>query len=342
MKKNMNMIIGLIILSLAACTRKSEAPNPAQADAAMPKAITIGTQQMPNDENIAKAKGYFDSLGVKVNLLEFDSGSAAVNAVVSGSVDLALMGTTPAATAIANSLPVEVIWIHGILGKSEALAVRNAANIVSVQDLVGRKVAVPFGSTGHYSLLSALALNGVAPQSVTLLDMQPKDIYAAWTRGDIDGAYVWEPVLSSLLAEGSILISSEDLAAQGVITADLEIVSASFGKAYPSAVAEYVRALSKAQQDYQTDFEGTAQALAEYFGISQAESEHQLRGSLWLSAQEQLGPQYFGVPESPGAFALALKKTADFLEAQNTIAKAPSIEAFQKAVNPRYIELSLR
>jgi taurine transport system substrate-binding protein len=309
---------------------------------ALPQVINIGTQQMPNDENVAKAKKYFDSLGVKVNLVEFDSGAAAVNAIVSGSVDLALMGTTPATTAISNNLPVEIIWIHGILGKSEALAARNAANINSVNDLTGKKVATPFGSTGHYSLLSALTLNNVPAQSVILLDMQPKDIYAAWTRGDIDAAYVWDPVLANLLADGKLLLSSEDLAAQGVITADIEIVNKSFGEKYPGAVVNYLKALSKTQQEYRDDFSGTAEALAKYFDISLEESEQQLRGNVWLTAQDHLDSAYFGTSASPGAFAGALKKTADFLEEQKTIAKAPELEVFKKAVNPRYIELLLR
>ncbi|MDR0552101.1 MAG: ABC transporter substrate-binding protein [Spirochaetaceae bacterium] len=326
-----------LLVSFSGCAKKSGGGTPA----ALPERVNIGTQQMPNDENVAKAKGYFDSLGVPVNLLEFDSGSAAVNAVVSGSVDLALMGTTPATTAIANNLPVEVIWIHGILGKSEALAVRNAANITSVAELSGKKAATPFGSTGHYSLLSALALNGVPASAVTLLDMQPKDIYAAWSRGDIDAAYVWDPVLAKLLEDGKLLLSSEDLALQGVITADIEIVNRDFGKKYPQAVSNYLSALSKTQGEYRKDFNGTAAALARYFSISVEESEQQLRGNIWLSAEEQLGNAYFGTSAVPGDFAKALKKTADFLVTQKTIAQAPDIGIFQKAVNPHYIELLL-
>ncbi|MDR2099339.1 MAG: aliphatic sulfonate ABC transporter substrate-binding protein [Campylobacteraceae bacterium] len=303
--------------------------------------VRIATQQMPNDENIAKAKKYFDAIGVDVKLLEFDSGAAVVNAIASGSIDIGLVGTTPAATAISKNLGVELIWIHGVLGKSEALAVKNSANIKSIKDLKGKKAAAPFGSTGHYSLLSALELDGLKPSDVTILDLQPKDIFAAWKRGDIDAAYVWDPVLTSLLDDGFILLTSEDLAKDGVITADVEVVSAKFGKKYPNVVAEYIKALSKAQDDYHNDFNGTIKTLAKYFQISETDAKAQILGNVWLNAKEQLDSKYLGKRGKIGDIALALKKTADFLEKQKSIEKAPPLEVFQKAVNPLYIELSL-
>ncbi|MDR2790821.1 MAG: aliphatic sulfonate ABC transporter substrate-binding protein [Campylobacteraceae bacterium] len=332
------MRVLLVILSIF--TVLSADSNKVSAE--KPSVVRIATQQMPNDENIAKAKKYFNNIGVEVRLSEFDSGAAVVNAIASGSVDIGLVGTTPATTAISKNLGVELIWIHGILGKSEALAVKNSANIKSVKDLKGKKAAAPFGSTGHYSLLSALELNGLKASDVTILDLQPKDIFAAWKRGDIDAAYVWDPVLTSLLDEGSVLLTSEDLAKAGVVTADVEIVNAKFGKKYPHIVAEYIKALSKAQDDYRNDFDGTVKTLAKYFQISEADSKTQILGNVWLSAEEQLGGKYLGASGKVGEIALALKKTADFLEKQKSIEKAPPLEVFQKAINPLYIELSLK
>jgi taurine transport system substrate-binding protein len=311
------------------------------AQATAPKVINIGTQQMPNDENIAKAKNYFASIGVEIKLLEFDSGSAVVNALVSNSIDLGLMGSTPATTAIANNLPVEVIWIHGILGKSEALVAKNSAAISSIPELAGKKVATPFGSTAHYSLLSALELNGVSSNSLTILDMQPKDIFAAWQRGDIDAAYVWDPVLGSLQADGVVITTSEQLAEQGVITADLEVVNKNFGAKYPAIVASYIKVMSKAQDDYRNNIDDAIASQAKYFNISEEESKKQILGNVWLSARQQLEAPYLGTSGQPGELAKALKKTADFLVAQKSITSAPELAVFQKAINPKYIELSL-
>jgi taurine transport system substrate-binding protein len=308
----------------------------------LPASVNIGTQQMPNDENIAKAKNFFSTLGITVNLREFESGASVVSALASKSIDLGLVGTTPAVTAISNNLGVELIWIHGILGKSEALAVKNNSAVNSIKDLTGKKVGVPFGSTAHYSLLSAFELNGVDTGAVIILDMQPADIYAAWQRGDINAAYVWEPTLTKLLTDGKLLITSEDLAKEGAVTADVEVVRKEFGDAYPELVAEYIRILSRAQTIYEENLDEAVSILADYFDISNEESRNQILGNVWLSAREQLSPQYLGTSGNPGAIADALKKTADFLVKQQSIKEAPGLPVFQKAVNPRYIELSLK
>ena len=85
----------------------------------------------------------------------------------------------------------------GLIGQAEALVARNGSGIEKVADLVGKKVAVPFVSTTHYSLLAALKHWGVDPQAVEILNLRPPEIAAAWQRGDIDAAYVWDPALGT-------------------------------------------------------------------------------------------------------------------------------------------------
>ncbi|MDR2098189.1 MAG: ABC transporter substrate-binding protein [Spirochaetaceae bacterium] len=348
MKERFNhAVVSLIVFStlafgiFAGCSKKAVPAKNSGAAADLPKVITIGTQQISNDESIAKAKHFFDDFSVKVDLREFESGASVVSALASGSIDLGLMGTTPAVTAISSNLGVEVIWIHGILGKSEALAVKNSSGIDSINGLAGANVGVPFGSTAHYSLLSALRLNNIDVSLVNILDMQPADIYAAWQRGDINAAYVWDPTLTKLLTDGKLIITSEDLAKLGAVTADIEVVRKDFGDKYPELVAEYIRTLSKAQSIYQNNIDEAASILADYFGITAEDSKNQILGNVWLSASEQLSSKYLGSGGAPGALSDALKKTADFLVEQQSIKESPDISVFQKAVNPRYIELSL-
>ncbi len=64
---------------------------------------------------------------------------------------------------------------------------------------------MPFISTTHYSLLSALKHWGIKPGQVQIINLQPPAIIAAWQRGDIDGAYVWAPAVNELEKEGKVL-----------------------------------------------------------------------------------------------------------------------------------------
>ena len=86
--------------------------------------------------------------------------------------------------------------------------VRNGSGIEKLADLAGKKVAVPFVSTTHYSLLAALEAWGVDPKAVEILNLRPPEIAAAWERGDIDAAYVWDPALGQIKTSGKVLVDS--------------------------------------------------------------------------------------------------------------------------------------
>ncbi|KMT21816.1 aliphatic sulfonate ABC transporter substrate-binding protein [Clostridium cylindrosporum] len=328
-------------LSLASCGVKSETTSSKGNN--LPEVVNIGTQQMPNDETIARAKGFFESeLGVKVNIKEFDSGKDVNTALASKSIDFGLLGTTPATISLASGIPVEVIWIHDVIGEVESLAVRNKSNIKSVAELKGKRIAVPFGSTAHYSLLRGLKLNNLTEKDLTILDMQPADIVAAWQRGDIDGAYVWQPTLQKLLGDGSVLVSSKNLAEKGAVTADIEVVRSEFSKKYPEIVSKYIGIQQKSHEIYESNLDDAVETVSKALQISKDESSKQIKESIWVSAKEQLSDKYFGTSSNKGNLVNILKDTADFLADQKTIPSSPDIKVFENAVNPSYIEKALK
>jgi len=310
--------------------------------AELPNVINIGTQQIPNGETIVKSYGYFNDLGVKVNLVEFDSGKDVITALASNSIDLGMLGTTPATVGIATGIPVELIWIHDVIGKAESLAVKPDSGISGLKDLAGKKIATPFGSTAHYSLLNALKIENINAKSVSILDLQPADIYAAWQRGDIDGAYVWHPTLGRLLADGGkVIISSEDLAAKGIITADVGVVRAEFARKYPELVADYLKLQFKAVDIYKNKFDEAVNVVAKAYDISPDESRQQITELIWLTPEEHLTKKYLGTSGHKGAIAKTLKNTSEFLVEQKLIEKSPGLAVFENAVNPAYIEKAL-
>ena len=105
------------------------------------------------------------------------------------------IGSSPLAVAASQQVPIEVFLLASKLGNSEALVVKKS--ITKPEDLIGKRIAVPFISTTHYSLLSALKHWGIKP-GVQIINLQPPAIIAARQRGDIDGAYVWAPAVNEL------------------------------------------------------------------------------------------------------------------------------------------------
>ena len=305
------------------------------------KVVNIGTQRIPNGEKIAIDKNYFEEeLGIQVNIREFNAGDIR-NALVSKDIDFAHLGVSSGVLGIASGIEAEVIWIHEVLGDAERLVAKKGSNIKSIHDLVGKNVATPFSTTTHYSLLKALELNGIAEKDVTIYDMQMPDIYAAWQRGDIDAAYAWEPTLSSILEDGEVIVTSKELAEQGIVTSNIEIVRTEFAKNHPEIVIGYIKAVNKAVKLYKEDYDEAVKSISRELNISKDEAIAQSSGSVWLDAKEQLSTDYFGTQTNKGDLPNHLKDIADFLYNQKSLAKKPELQIFEEAVKSKYIEESL-
>jgi taurine transport system substrate-binding protein len=336
------LLIFLTALFLTACGNNSEQAKPSEDS--LPEEINFGILRVPNDETIAMVEGYFDDYftdqGIETNFIVFDSGAEANQALASGSIDFATMGNVNAVTSISRDLGVEMIWIHEVLGEIEALAVKEDSDIYSIEDLAGERVAVPFASTCHYVLLNALQDAGVEDQ-VQLLDMQTTEIVAAWQRGDVKAAYLWQPTLGEVLKTGRVIVNSEEMAEKGYITANVEVVRTEFSNKYPELVASFITLLSEAGDIYREDPERAAEIVSQTLEITPEEALKQMRGSRWLTREEELSSEFLGTSEEAGHFAVVMKNTSDFLLEQDSIDYSPTQEEFNEYVNPEYIEMSL-
>lgn len=319
----------VLVLGLATATVSSVVAQ------AKPEKVTIAYQVIPNEEIVAKALGWHEkAMGVKVDWRQFDSGRDVNTAMAGGSVDIGLVGSSPAAAGIAAGVPYEVVWIYDVIGDNEALVAKKDRGIKSVKDLEGKKVAAPFGSTTHYHLLVALKEGGVDPKKVTILDMQPPDMLAAWTRGDIDAGFVWEPTLVKMVeGGGEVLVPSKQLADKGYLTADVAVVRKAFAEKHPQLVTAYVQTLSRAVHFFREKPQEAAKAVAKEFNLTEQEALRQMKTMVFLDAKEHATAKYL-----KGGLAKALKDAGDFLESQKVIKQAPPLAAYQKAVVSRYAE----
>ena len=339
------LLVGIMAISLAACGKTAKEANVVvKSSKSLPKEINFGILRVPNDETLAIAEGLFDKYfkekGINCNFIVFDSGVDANKALASGSIDFATMGNTNGIVAKSLGIDVEMIWIHEVLGEIEGLAVKNNSGINKIEDLEGKKIATPFASTSHYSLLNALKKAGIEDK-VQLLDMKTPEIVAAWDRGDIDAAYTWQPSLGNLLKNGKMIISSEDMAKEGYITANVDLVRKEFANQYPELVADFISCLTEAANIYRENPEKAAEIVAKELEITKEDALMQMKGSIWVTPEELVGKNYFGTSEKTGAFATIMKDTSDFLKDQGSIKNSPSQEEFNEYVNPLYIEKSI-
>ncbi|MEV7546413.1 glycine betaine ABC transporter substrate-binding protein [Streptomyces sp. NPDC089915] len=327
------LLAAAVALTTATATACGGGGGPAGGSAGR-TTVRIAYQAIPNADLVVKNQRLLEKAlpDVDVKWVRFESGGDVNTAVIAGAVDLGLAGSSPVTKGLSAPLdiPYKVVWIHDLIGDNEALVARSG--IGSVKDLAGRKVATPFGSTAHYSLLAALAAAGVEPSAVQTVDLQPQDALAAWKRGDIDAAYVWTPTLSELKKDGKVLVTSRELAGQGKPTADLGVVTNAFAAKHPEVVTAWIKAQDAAVAQARTAPDEAARSIGAELGLPAEEAKRQLSELVLLSAKEQAGPDYLGTPGAPGRLAANLHDAAVFLKGQKAVDAVPDEAAFGRAL----------
>lgn len=302
--------------------------------------VRIAYQTVVEPAKVAQADGLYEkATGRTLEWRKFESGAEVITAVASGDIQIGYVGSSPLAAAASKELPVETFFIAAQIGSAEALVVRNGANITKAADLVGKKVAVPFVSTTHYSLLAALKHWGVDSKKVNIVNLRPTEIAAAWQRGDIDAAYVWDPALGQIKAGGKVLTDSAQVAQWGAPTFDAWIVRKDFAQKHPDVVTAFARITGEAYAAYRKDakaFAGDAANVEKIFRLTGAKPQEiaeLLAGSTFPTLAEQatlLG----------SSTVKAVTETSRFLKEQGKVDKL--LADYQPYVTPRFVQAAAK
>ncbi|MEK6818867.1 MAG: NrtA/SsuA/CpmA family ABC transporter substrate-binding protein, partial [Nanoarchaeota archaeon] len=192
MKKN--LIIFVIILIVAGTfvvsqiwQRESSSEKPlTKITMAVPKSLPY-----PKPEVIARDKGFFKEEGLDVNLVYFNSGKEALNALLSNDAQLANSGETPLIYLWFTDQDVQVVttmaegyWLKTIGRKDRG--------IEKIIDLKGKKIASPKVTTGEFGLNELLRSSGLSMKDIEFVNLQTLSLPNALAKGDIDAYAAWE------------------------------------------------------------------------------------------------------------------------------------------------------
>ncbi len=305
--------------------------------AAHAETINIAYQYGADPAKLAQASAAYEkATGWTINWRRFDTGADVVAALASGDIQIGDVGSSPFAAAVSRGVPVEAVALNAITGGSEALVVRNGAHIDKPQDLIGKTIATPFVSTSHYSLLAALKHWGIRPDQLHIVNLGPTEIIAAWTRGEIDAAYTWDPALGKAKETGRVLVDSAQVGKWGAPTFDLWAVRKDFAQAHADFVRKFVGVTLQSIADYRvngrtwTSASSQVAAIAKLSGASAADVPQLLAGNQYPDAKEQASSVLLG-----GGTAKAVAATARFLEEQKKIDHA--LPDYSAAINSSFV-----
>jgi len=301
----------------------------AAGPAAAEQTVVVGYQQIVGPFVSAIADGSFDkaeaAAGYKVDWRQFASAGDISAALASGNVSVGVIGSTGITAATTRGVDIALFWILDNIGKSEALIARNGSGIEKPEDLVGKKVAVPFVSTSHFHLLVALdKVWKMDPHKVNILNLKPAEIVAAWKRGDIDAAYVWPPALSEIEKSGKEITNSGIIGAASVPTFDGLVMDKAFAKKNPKFMEAFTSVLASSYADFAKNGANWTADSPEVKGIVKmiggtpqdvVDASHLLQ---YPTASEQASDTWLGGGDKGGAVR-AFAASAEFLKDQKQI-----------------------
>jgi NitT/TauT family transport system substrate-binding protein len=244
----------------------TDASSPTEQPAAAEEITTVRLGFFPNFTHAPALVGIQEGLfkdalaeqDITVTPTAFNAGPDAVTALFGGSLDMTYIGPNPAVNAYVESEGGGVRVVAGAASGGAALVVR--PGIEDSQDLVGTTLATPqLGNTQDVALRAWLKEEGIETDlegggDVSILPQSNSEGLAAFTAGDIDGAWVPEPFVSLYEQQGAtVLVDERDLWPEGQFVTTHVLVRTEFLEQHPDVVQAMLTAHLEALELIETD-----------------------------------------------------------------------------------------
>ena len=221
------------------------------AGAAKAQSVTVGYfLEWPMPFEYAKAKGLYDeALGVPVNWVSFDTGTAMSAAMASGDVHMSVsQGVPPFVVAASAGQDLQILDVAVSYADNDNCVVRSELEIDkdSAGELAGKKVAVPLGTAAHYGFLKQMNHFGVDLASLEIVDMAPPDGAAAIAQGAVDMACGWGGALRRMTEHGNVLLTGAEKEDLGILVFDVTSGPAAWVAENSDLVAKFLAVTAEA------------------------------------------------------------------------------------------------
>lgn len=191
------LLVGMLfsVFLFSGCSNSPADANKAAAETADSKEITIklgtpnATGIMGGVAGIAAEKGFIAAelaaSGYGFEVVGFAGAGPAVNeALIGGSIDFAILADFPAITAKAKGVDTTLIAIENSLSNC-ALAVSPESGYQRIEDLAGKKIAIPKGTYMQRFFVLLIEEKGLREKDFEIIQMT-NDMESALISGSVD------------------------------------------------------------------------------------------------------------------------------------------------------------
>ncbi|NNE53818.1 MAG: ABC transporter substrate-binding protein [Sulfitobacter sp.] len=299
--------------------------------------ITVGYfLEWPMPFLAAKASGAYDeALGMKVNWVSFETGTAMSAAMASGDVQISVsQGVPPFVVATSGGQDLQVVDVAVSYAENDNCVVRSDLEIDkdSAGELAGKKVAVPLGTAAHYGFLRQMDHFGVDVASLQVVDMAPPEGAAALSQGAVDFACGWGGALARMKEYGNILLTGAEKQELGILVFDVTSAPASYIAENGDTVAKFLKVTADANAEWKANMSDEMLAvIAKESGMDPEATMNSISTFEFPTIEEQLSSAWFG-----GNAAPFMKGVADVFVEAGSIDSA--LDSYEGTVNTGPLE----
>ncbi|WP_342046311.1 ABC transporter substrate-binding protein [Bacillus sp. OTU530] len=262
--KSKLFLVSLLLLVVSFVQGCSGKVSPTVANSDGRETITIG-YQTPTAQTwgalIVKNQRLFEKYLKRqhpdkdFNIVWFDANAGSVlnNSMVGGKIQISFLGDMPtllnAGAGLKQSNYNSVFLAFdgkGHDGKNQAIVVPKGSEIKSIEDLKGKTVSTPIGSSSHRMLLDALKQHNLV-QDVKIVDQSVTVGMQSIEQNKVSAHATWEPYPSLIKSKdvGDILLSGEETKVDYLAGV---VANADWAKKNRSYVVAFLQALNEAHQ----------------------------------------------------------------------------------------------
>ena len=210
------------------------------------------------DQKLWQAEGLIPDVKV------FTNGPIQIQAMGAGSLDFGAIG--PGALWLPASGRTKVVAVNLLTFSDRVIA---QPGITSVDQLKGKKVAVPQGTSGEMILRLTLARAGMSVADIDLVPMDPSTVVAAFASKQIDGAGIWYPLIDVIRRRipGVVELSSDQDFYPKTSFTNTFIARNDTVQSNPQLVTRFVRVLKRAMDYRAANFDRSVTLSADFLGV---------------------------------------------------------------------------
>ena len=249
---------------------------------------------------VAKEKGIFDQVGVKVDLTWFEGYTDSINAFAAGQLDANAQTLNDTIPSVAAGSDQRIVLVNDNSTGNDQIIVSSGIN--TIQDLRGKTIGVEEGVVDHYLLLLGLQSVGMTIDDVKLQNLETGAAAAAFAAGQLDAVAVFAPFTTQALERSGskTLFTSKDF--PGSIPDHL-VVSGKLADDHPDVVQKLVDAWFKTLDWIHANPDEATQIMATRAGVSVDDYKSYDAGTTIFTLQQNLdafkeGTDYKSLPYS--------------------------------------------